>query len=76
MAVRCVQGKDRECVIVSMVRSNEDGCAGALWCDVARLNVALTRAKVRTHSLLGSSLTLSTDCRPICQPVVAPTSLC
>jgi len=56
LAARCVQGKDRECVVVSMVRSNADGCAGGLWCDEARLNVALTRAKVRPRSLLGLSL--------------------
>lgn len=56
LRARGVQGKDRECVVLSMVRSNAAGCAGALWCDEARLNVALTRAKVSTHSGPGPSL--------------------
>ncbi|EGO00519.1 hypothetical protein SERLA73DRAFT_178352, partial [Serpula lacrymans var. lacrymans S7.3] len=39
------QGRDKDCVIVSMVRSNENGQIGELIKDWRRLNVAFTRAR-------------------------------
>ncbi|KAM4704441.1 DNA replication ATP-dependent helicase/nuclease DNA2 [Rhinophrynus dorsalis] len=52
------QGRDKSIIIVSFVRSNNDGKLGDLLKDWRRLNVALTRAK---HKLimLGSVPTLS-----------------
>ncbi|XP_053547814.1 DNA replication ATP-dependent helicase/nuclease DNA2 [Bombina bombina] len=51
------QGRDKNIVIVSFVRSNIDGKLGDLLKDLRRLNVALTRAK---HKLImvGSTSTL------------------
>eukprot|EP00180_Rhodochaete_pulchella_P002987 Plantae.Rhodophyta-Rhodochaete_pulchella.ctg4799.p1 GENE.Plantae.Rhodophyta-Rhodochaete_pulchella.ctg4799~~Plantae.Rhodophyta-Rhodochaete_pulchella.ctg4799.p1 ORF type:complete len:606 (+),score=70.72 Plantae.Rhodophyta-Rhodochaete_pulchella.ctg4799:210-1820(+) len=51
------QGRDKECVIVSFVRSNENGSVGHLLKDWRRLNVALTRAKSKLI-LVGSASTL------------------
>ncbi|KAG0333074.1 Tripartite DNA replication factor [Podila horticola] len=39
------QGKDKDCVIVSLVRSNNDQEVGELLKDWRRINVAFTRAK-------------------------------
>lgn len=39
------QGRDKECIILSMVRSNEVGIVGDLLKDWRRVNVALTRAR-------------------------------
>jgi len=39
------QGRDKPCVILSLVRSNAQGNAGRLLSDWQRINVALTRAK-------------------------------
>ncbi len=52
------QGRDKECVVVSFVRSNPAGNIGELLNDWRRINVALTRAK---HKLVfvGSRRTLS-----------------
>lgn len=41
-----VQGRDKECILVSFVRSNREKAAGLLLQDARRINVALTRAKV------------------------------
>lgn len=43
-----VQGRDKDCIIVSFVRSNKEGnhCNSSLLGDWHRINVALTRAKV------------------------------
>eukprot|EP01083_Nonionella_stella_P277847 944715_1 len=51
------QGKDRNCVIISFVRSNADGKIGALLKDWRRPNVALTRAKNKLI-MIGSRSTL------------------
>lgn len=42
---RC-QGRDKSVVLLSFVRSNAKGATGNLLADAARLNVAITRAKV------------------------------
>ena len=54
------QGKDKECIIVSLVRSNSDGVVGDLLNDYRRLNVAFTRAKSKLV-VVGNSRTLSTN---------------
>ncbi|CAM0138530.1 DNA replication endonuclease-helicase Dna2 [Umbelopsis sp. WA50703] len=51
------QGRDKECVVVSLVRSNANGLTGDLLKDWRRLNVALTRAK-RKLIVFGSRSTL------------------
>lgn len=51
------QGREKEAVIVDLVRSNEDGEIGFL-ADVRRMNVALTRAK-RLLLVVGDSATLA-----------------
>lgn len=51
------QGRDKECVILSMVRSNEAGVVGDLLKDWRRVNVALTRARSKLI-VLGSRQTL------------------
>jgi len=51
------QGRDKPCVLVSFVRSNEDRAPGHLLADLRRLNVALTRAKSKLI-LMGSRSTL------------------
>ncbi|KAI9482549.1 AAA domain-containing protein [Zychaea mexicana] len=53
------QGRDKECVLVSLVRSNETGKTGELLRDWRRINVAFTRAKSKII-IIGSSTTLST----------------
>ena len=52
------QGRDKLCVIVSLVRSNAGGHVGDLLRDWRRVNVAVTRAK-RKLILLGSKKTLN-----------------
>ncbi|KNC49616.1 uncharacterized protein AMSG_11895 [Thecamonas trahens ATCC 50062] len=54
------QGRDKECIIFSCVRSNTNGTIGRLLADSARINVALTRAKKKTV-LIGSLSTLSSS---------------
>ena len=39
------QGRDKECIIVSLVRSNTERRIGSLLRDWRRINVAFTRAK-------------------------------
>jgi DNA replication ATP-dependent helicase Dna2 len=51
------QGRDKECIILSMVRSNEVGIVGELLKDWRRVNVALTRARSKLI-VLGSRKTL------------------
>lgn len=51
------QGRDKECIILSMVRSNEVGVVGDLLKDWRRVNVALTRARSKLI-VLGSRRTL------------------
>ncbi|KAF9898239.1 Tripartite DNA replication factor, partial [Lobosporangium transversale] len=51
------QGKDKECVIVSLVRSNTEQQVGELLKDWRRINVAFTRAK-RKLVVFGSRQTL------------------
>lgn len=51
------QGRDKECIILSMVRSNDQGIVGDLLKDWRRVNVALTRAKSKLI-VLGSRQTL------------------
>lgn len=52
------QGRDKEVVLVSCVRSNESGTVGDLLKDRRRVNVALTRARSKLV-ILGSEKTLS-----------------
>jgi predicted DNA helicase len=53
------QGREKEVVIVSFVRSNRSGDIGFLR-DLRRLNVSITRAK-RKLVLIGDSTTLESD---------------
>jgi superfamily I DNA and/or RNA helicase len=52
------QGREKEAVIISLVRSNPEGEIGFLS-DVRRMNVAMTRAR-RKLVIIGNSATLST----------------
>jgi ATP-dependent RNA/DNA helicase IGHMBP2 len=54
-----LQGREKEAVVVSLVRSNEAGDVGFL-AEVRRLNVALTRAR-RHLTVIGDSATLAHD---------------
>jgi ATP-dependent RNA/DNA helicase IGHMBP2 len=51
------QGREKECVIVSLVRSNQEGEIGFL-ADIRRMNVALTRAR-RKLIIIGDSATIT-----------------
>lgn len=53
------QGRDKDVVLLSLVRSNEGCNAGKLLRDWRRLNVAITRAKKKLV-IIGSGRTLST----------------
>jgi len=53
------QGREKEAVIVSLVRSNREGEIGFLK-DVRRMNVALTRAR-RKLIVIGDSATITID---------------
>lgn len=53
------QGRDKDAIVVSFVRSNSGGKVGRLMEDVRRLNVALTRAKCKLI-MIGSFSTLHT----------------
>jgi len=54
------QGRDKEAIIVSMARSNTAGKTGRLLEDKRRLNVALSRAKMKLV-IIGSYKTLSSS---------------
>lgn len=51
------QGRDKECVIVSLVKSNVEKDTGKLLTDLRRVNVAITRAKAKLI-LIGDASTL------------------
>jgi ATP-dependent RNA/DNA helicase IGHMBP2 len=53
------QGQEKENIIVSLVRSNEDGDIGFLK-DYRRMNVAITRAKEKLF-VIGDSATIGAD---------------
>lgn len=53
------QGREKEAIVVSLVRSNESGEVGFLT-DVRRLNVALTRAR-RKLVVVGDSTTVRSE---------------
>ncbi len=53
------QGREKDVIIISFVRSNDSGDIGFLR-DYRRLNVAITRAK-RLLIMVGDSITLSSD---------------
>lgn len=52
------QGRDKRCVIISMVRSNDDLNGGSLLRELRRVNVAMTRAKCKLI-IIGSKATIS-----------------
>lgn len=54
------QGRDKEAIVLSMVRSNERGIVGSLLEDWRRVNVALTRARSKIV-ILGSRRTLGVN---------------
>lgn len=51
------QGRDKKCVIISMVRSNDQKNAGALLKELRRVNVAVSRAKSKLI-MIGSKATI------------------
>ncbi len=53
------QGREKECIVLSLVRSNQEGTIGFL-ADVRRTNVALTRARCKLI-VIGDSATLACD---------------
>jgi superfamily I DNA and/or RNA helicase len=53
------QGREKEAIVISLVRSNSEGEIGFL-ADVRRMNVALTRAR-RKLLVVGDSATLAVD---------------
>lgn len=63
------QGRDKDVIILSTVRSNSSGRVGRLLLDMRRLNVALTRAKCKLI-IVGSFSTLSKGSDPL-RPLLA-----
>ncbi|KAJ7863097.1 DNA replication factor Dna2-domain-containing protein [Mycena olivaceomarginata] len=53
------QGRDKDCIIISMVRSNDTGFVGDLIKDWRRMNVSFTRARSKLI-IFGSRRTLQT----------------
>lgn len=53
------QGQEKQTVILSLVRSNDDGIIGFLK-DYRRMNVAITRAKEKLY-VIGDSATIGAD---------------
>ncbi|WRT68360.1 uncharacterized protein IL334_005336 [Kwoniella shivajii] len=54
------QGRDKDCILISLVRSNENGNIGDLLKDWRRINVSFTRAKKKLI-IFGSAKTLAQD---------------
>ncbi|KAF3939552.1 hypothetical protein ABW19_dt0210524 [Dactylella cylindrospora] len=54
------QGRDKDCIIISLVRSNDKENVGELLKDWRRINVAFTRAKTKLL-IIGSKSTLKTN---------------
>jgi DNA replication ATP-dependent helicase Dna2 len=54
------QGRDKEMIVISLVRSNDQGNVGALLRDWRRINVAFTRARSKLI-ILGSKSTLCSN---------------
>lgn len=52
------QGRDKECIVISLVRSNLQQNPGSLLKELRRVNVAMTRAKSKLI-LIGSKKTIS-----------------
>ncbi|KAG1804110.1 Dna2-domain-containing protein [Suillus subaureus] len=52
------QGRDKDCIIISMVRSNDQGQIGDLLKDWRRVNVSFTRARAKLI-IIGSRKTLN-----------------
>lgn len=59
LTVDKAQGRDKDCIIVSFVRSNREFNAGKILTDIRRINVAITRAKSKLV-LIGDANTLGT----------------
>ena len=57
LTVDKAQGRDKDCIVVSFVRSNKERCAGKILGDARRVNVAITRAKAKLI-LVGNAHTL------------------
>ncbi|PHH71433.1 hypothetical protein CDD82_6504 [Ophiocordyceps australis] len=57
------QGRDKDVVVLSLVRANDAGCIGDLLRDWRRINVAFTRAKTKLL-VVGSAATLACARRP------------
>ena len=53
------QGQEKENIVLSLVRSNDDGVIGFLK-DYRRMNVAITRAKEKLF-VIGDSATIGAD---------------
>jgi superfamily I DNA and/or RNA helicase len=60
------QGREKEAIVISLVRSNPEGEVGFL-ADIRRMNVAMTRAR-RLLLIVGDSATLS--CHPFYQSLL------
>ncbi|RVD84299.1 uncharacterized protein DFL_006058 [Arthrobotrys flagrans] len=54
------QGRDKDCIIISLVRSNDKEIVGELLKDWRRINVAFTRAKTKLL-IIGSKSTLKSN---------------
>lgn len=52
------QGRDKDCILISMVRSNDELKGGSLLKEVRRVNVAMTRAKSKLI-IVGSKDTIT-----------------
>lgn len=65
------QGRDKEAIVISLVRSNAQNRTGKLLDDYRRINVALSRAKKKLI-IIGSFKTLhcgSRTLRPVLQEI-------
>lgn len=58
------QGRDKELIVLSLVRSNQKNKVGRLLEDMRRLNVAVTRAKCKLV-IVGSFSTMENGCAPL-----------